>query len=330
MKWRTWVEAGTSPTIGVDGTIYAGWSKLYAVNPDGSVKWMYDTGGYIQGSTPCTSADGTIYFGTRVNIIYGYLVALNPNGTELWKTFIGECESAPAIAEDGTIYIGGVDNNNSKSYLYAFGKGPLKAEANGPQYGFISQPVQFTGSATGGYKPYAWHWDFGDDQTSVEQNPTHIYTNAGNYTVTLNVTDNTSNTSSDTTWAWIQTTNTPPNTPTINGPVNGKTGIIYNYDFLSSDPDGTSIWYYVDWGDGSNTGWIGQYNSGQQITLGHRWSSKGNYIISCKTKDPYNADSNLGTITVTMPRNRLLNKPFFNFLENHPLLFQLLQRLLNF
>ena len=40
MKWRTWVEAGTSPTIGQDGTIYAGWSQLYAINPDGSVKWI--------------------------------------------------------------------------------------------------------------------------------------------------------------------------------------------------------------------------------------------------------------------------------------------------
>jgi gliding motility-associated-like protein len=31
----------------------------------------------------------------------------------------------------------------------------------------------------------SWFWDFGDGQTSTEQNPTHTYTNYGNYAVTL-------------------------------------------------------------------------------------------------------------------------------------------------
>jgi hypothetical protein len=218
MKWRTWVQAGTSPTIGVDGTIYAGWSKLYAVNSDGSVKWTYDTGGCIQGGTPCTSVDGTIYFGTIVNIIYGYLVALNPDGTECWKTFIGECESAPAIAEDGTIYIGGVDNNNTKSYLYAFGKGPLKAEANGPYKATFYKPVKLTGTIFGGIPPYTYHWDFGDGTSSEEQNPTHTYTTVGNFTVTFSVEDVEGNQSEDSSYVLV---NAMPPTLVITKPVNG-------------------------------------------------------------------------------------------------------------
>lgn len=35
----------------------------------------------------------------------------------------------------------------------------------------------------------AWSWDFGDGETSTEQNPTHTYAMAGTYTVTLLVTD---------------------------------------------------------------------------------------------------------------------------------------------
>ncbi|MBE3136279.1 MAG: PQQ-binding-like beta-propeller repeat protein [Thermoplasmata archaeon] len=132
MKWRTNVGAGTSPTIGQDGTIYAGWSKLYAVNPvNGSVKWIFNSSGAIQGGTPCNSLDGTIYFGT----ISGYLIAVNPNGTEAGRAYIGKCESAPAIGEDGTIYIGSMDNN-SDGYLNAFGPGePKKIEIQQPEPG---------------------------------------------------------------------------------------------------------------------------------------------------------------------------------------------------
>jgi len=35
----------------------------------------------------------------------------------------------------------------------------------------------------------AWSWDFGDSGNSTNQNPTHVYTTDGNYTVTLTVTD---------------------------------------------------------------------------------------------------------------------------------------------
>ena len=115
--------------------------------------------------------------------------------------------SAPAIGSDGTVYVGSLNDGShpgSWGYLHAVGKGPLEAEADGPYYSLINQPVQFTGSATGGYRPYSWLWNFGDGQTSNVQNPTHTYVNPGNYTVTLTVTDNSSNTSSDSTWAKIK------------------------------------------------------------------------------------------------------------------------------
>ena len=40
----------------------------------------------------------------------------------------------------------------------------------------------------------AWSWNFGDNSTSTERNPTHTYAAAGNYTITLTVTDNTGQT----------------------------------------------------------------------------------------------------------------------------------------
>jgi len=45
--------------------------------------------------------------------------------------------------------------------------------------------VKFTDTSTG--TPTNWTWDFGDGGSSTEQNPTHIYTTEGNYTVKLTV-----------------------------------------------------------------------------------------------------------------------------------------------
>ena len=49
----------------------------------------------------------------------------------------------------------------------------------------INETITFTdGSA---FNPTSWHWDFGDGETSTEQNPTHAYAEAGTYTVQLTV-----------------------------------------------------------------------------------------------------------------------------------------------
>ncbi|WP_156161174.1 DUF3344 domain-containing protein, partial [Methanosarcina sp. 2.H.T.1A.6] len=45
--------------------------------------------------------------------------------------------------------------------------------------------VNFTDKSTG--SPTSWSWDFGDGATVTEQNPPHTYENAGNYTVSLTV-----------------------------------------------------------------------------------------------------------------------------------------------
>ncbi len=47
-------------------------------------------------------------------------------------------------------------------------------------------PVQFTDASVGGVT--GWAWDFGDGTTSTDQNPLHVYTANGKYTVKLTVT----------------------------------------------------------------------------------------------------------------------------------------------
>ncbi len=68
--------------------------------------------------------------------------------------------------------------------------GGLKASFTAePTSGPAPLTVQFTDKSTG--NPTSWSWDFGDGKTSTEQNPTHTYDSAGEYTVILTVSDGT-------------------------------------------------------------------------------------------------------------------------------------------
>ncbi|MCG7858894.1 PKD domain-containing protein, partial [Flavihumibacter sediminis] len=56
--------------------------------------------------------------------------------------------------------------------------------------GDIAETISFTNLTTGGTTPYTYSWNFGDGSpTSSLPNPTHTYSSAGNYTVTLTAYD---------------------------------------------------------------------------------------------------------------------------------------------
>ena len=44
--------------------------NLYALTPNGSLKWQYATGGYRSMSSPAVGADGTIYVGSDDDNLY--------------------------------------------------------------------------------------------------------------------------------------------------------------------------------------------------------------------------------------------------------------------
>ena len=95
-----------SVSVGPDGTLYLGTtspdSRLYAVNPDGSLQWTYSAGASLDLATPAIGPDGTIYFGA----FDGKVTALTPAGTVRWQRNLGtgSASIAPALAADGTLY----------------------------------------------------------------------------------------------------------------------------------------------------------------------------------------------------------------------------------
>lgn len=217
LRWKTkpwWYGSQTNPSIGEDGTIYVSWgARIFAFNPDnGDVLWEFEVGGSIGKSSIAICADGILYVGVEIgDRDGGEILAVNPDGTERWRKRISNefaDDSSPAIAEDGSIYI---VSSGGGGGLHAFGRGPLIVDAGGPYSGYAGREVQFTGTIFGGIPPYTYHWDFGDDETSDEQNPTHIYSDIGEYTAMFSVIDNEGNYSSDNTSVTIVY---PP--PTVN------------------------------------------------------------------------------------------------------------------
>jgi len=70
-----------------------------------------------------------------------------------------------------------------------------------------------------------------------------------------------------------------------------KTSIEYTYTTSSTDPNGDQIYYMWNWGDGTNSGWIGPYNSGEITGASHAWKENGTYEIKVKTKDTCTLES---------------------------------------
>lgn len=73
-------------------------------------------------------------------------------------------------------------------------------EAYAQNVGSVGENIQFNGSIIPltGQPPYQYDWDFGDQTTSTELNPTHVYTKEGEYTYTFTVTDQAGDTVSET------------------------------------------------------------------------------------------------------------------------------------
>jgi outer membrane protein assembly factor BamB len=334
VKWMVYIGAVYgSPALDKNGILYVGsWDeKFYAIYPNGTIKWSYYTDAHVWGSSAALSDEGTLYFGTCDLEWSGgiEIIALYFDGTVKWRRSLDTIFSSPAIGSDGAVYIGSC-GEPGKGFLHAFGIGELEAVSNGPYYGLISKPVQLKGSYRGGVSPISYHWDFGNGNSSDEQNPTNIYTNTGSYEVVLTVTDDEDNTDNDTTYAWIQETNEPPDKPTIDGPTFGSYYKPYDYNLSATDPDGSDIYLYIDWGDKTSTGPIGPYSSGEQVIRSHTWENSGTFTIRCKAIDPYDEEGPWETLDVTMPRSRMLyNTLFMKFLERFPNAFHMLRLLLD-
>ncbi len=144
-----------SPALGSDGVVYFGSrdNRVYAINSNGSEKWSFLTGDWVDASPTLSLDESALYFGSWDNKLYaldtasgtklwefatgnlivaspsldlsgniyfgssdGFLYSLDSDGALRWQYYIGEeLDSSLAVSEDGKLYIGAFDG-----FLYAF------------------------------------------------------------------------------------------------------------------------------------------------------------------------------------------------------------------
>ena len=77
----------------------------------------------------------------------------------------------------------------------------------------------------------------------------------------------------------------PPFRPSIKEPSDFQPHTELEFGFVTKDINDDDIYYFIDWGDGTNSGWIGPYVSGEEITVNHSWPRVRTYLVSAKAKD---------------------------------------------
>jgi PKD repeat protein len=145
--------------------------------------------------------------------------------------------------------------------------------------------TSFGFSASGSTDPdgttLTYEWGFGDGNSATGKTASHSFTDPGDYTVNLLVTDKYGNTDSTATTITVNA-QSPTATFTVS-PENGDTETAFGFDGTdSADPDGTSLSFSWTFGDGATA-------TGAQPT--HSFSEAGTYNVELTVEDAYGMTS---------------------------------------
>ncbi len=200
------------------------------------------------------------------------------------------------------------------------------ADAGGPYTAGIGETITLDGSSSSDPDGtiVLFEWDLDDDgayDDATGTTTTNSWSSAGTHTIGLKITDDDGATDTDTATVTVGTQNHPPQTPTITGPTQGKYGTEYTFNFTATDPDSNDISFTIDWGDDDTEQTI-TVSSGQTLQISHTWEKENResetidtaYLLKAKAVDDHDAESDWGTLEVSMPLTP--TNPLQTFLNN--------------
>jgi PKD repeat protein len=158
-----------------------------------------------------------------------------------------------------------------------------------PRTGTAPLTVNFSDTSTG--SPTSWAWTFGDGTTSTVQHPSHVYSAAGTYSVTLRATNSSgSDTITKTDYISVSPAQ-PPDANFTASPTSGTTPLTVNF---------------TDTSTGSPTSWAWTFGDGGTSTAqhpSHVYSDAGTYSVTLTVTNSLGSDTLTRTdyITVTPP-----------------------------
>jgi len=175
-------------------------------------------------------------------------------------------------------------SNANITYEYArsqladliLGAGPEADFTGNPTGGGVPLTVAFTD--TSGYSPTSWSWNFGDGGTSTLQHPSHEYTAAGSYTVSLTAT-NADGSDTETKSNYITLTTTPPVAAFAGVPTSGYAPLTVSFTDLSANYPTSWAWGFGDGGTSSSK------------NPSHEYTAAGSYTVSLTATSPYGSDA---------------------------------------
>jgi len=219
---------------------------------------------------------------------------------------------------NGTVYnvVGGITDWQNKDYPVKRGNDlpNIPATPTGPTVCSIGESYSFSSSSQDINEDiirlgFDWNGDMHVDEFSEYMLPnteislSHIWNMAETYELRVLAEDHVGGQSSFSEPLEILINN-PPTKPQVVGPKQGKSGEEYSYLLSSRDMDNDTVLFFVDWGDGMNSGWIGPFASDEEVNVSHSWVNSDTYEMKIKAKDIYDAESDVTILEVAMPKSR--------------------------
>jgi hypothetical protein len=148
---------------------------------------------------------------------------------------------------------------------------------------YANVPTNFTIDVVGFLDTLTYFWAYGDGTTNetTSHQTEHVYNALGVYNGWVNVTSQDEGTVRYNFSVTITPPVSDPAQPT--GPVIGKTNTEYTFMTNATSFTGDQIYYLWDWGDGTNSSWLGPYPSGEMVNASHQWLMDGDTEIKVKS-----------------------------------------------